>query len=421
VIGRRWSFNLTCLISGVFGIASGGSPSFTALRVLVAFVGVGVGGNIPIDATITLEILPTNRRFLLAMLSLFQPVGVLVASGIAYGFIPAYSCGAGEAETASTCRAEDNMGWRYYLYTLGAITMFIFIARFVLFRFRESPAYLINRGSDEQAIQSVTNIAKTNKHPAPHFSLDDFQEIERRCAHANEEESQSARENKPSHIQFLMYTLRDVAIQLKSIKLLFANKTMFRITTLLWITFAADYFGFSIAGTYLPQILVDRGVSNNVSLSETYRDYLAIYAPGIAACLLAAYMIEIPRFGRQWSMVVASALMAISMFIYTTVSSQAGSVGLNAMEYFFQSLFNAVLYTILPESYPSNIRGTASGITATVGRIASIVAPIAAGSLYGPGGESAARNTLYLAGGVTLICPVALALLPYDTRGVRTY
>jgi MFS family permease len=47
VIGRRWSFNLTCLISGVFGIASGASPSFTALRVLAAFVGVGVGGNIP--------------------------------------------------------------------------------------------------------------------------------------------------------------------------------------------------------------------------------------------------------------------------------------------------------------------------------------------------------------------------------------
>ena len=47
VIGRRWSFNLTCLISGVFGIAAGASPSYIALRVLVAFVGVGVGGNIP--------------------------------------------------------------------------------------------------------------------------------------------------------------------------------------------------------------------------------------------------------------------------------------------------------------------------------------------------------------------------------------
>lgn len=122
-------------------------------------------------------------------------------------------------------------------------------------------------------------------------------------------------------------------------------------------------------------------------------------------------------------MVVSSALMAISLFLYTLVSSQAGSVGLNAMEYFFQSLFNAVLYAVVPEFYPSAVRGTAAGLTSTLGRIAGIIAPIAGQSLYGAAGAGAdgATKTLYLGGGVTLLCPLALMLLPYDTRGRRSY
>lgn len=373
-----------------------------------------------IDATITMEILPTNRRFLLAMLSLFQPVGVMVASGIAYGFIPSYSCGGGEADSQSTCTKADNMGWRYYLYTLGALTFFIFLIRFCLFSFQESPAYLINRGDDHKAIASVARIAKMNKRPALQFGIEDFREIEKRCSNTGEVDVEERR-GKLTYWESLGSAWLSMVVQIKRGKLLFSTKAMARVTILLWLTYAADYFGFSIAGVYLPLILRDRGIESNVSLSETYRNYMAVYAPGIAACILGAYMIELPKFGRQWSMVVASSLMAVSMFVYTTVSSQAGSVGLNAMEYFMQSLFNAILYAYTPEAYPSSIRGSASGLTSAIGRVAAIIAPIAAGSLYGPGGEDAARNTLFLGGGITLLCPVALSLLPYDTRGARAY
>ena len=347
-------------------------------------------------------------------------MGVLVASGIAYGFVPSYTCGSGASET-DVCRKEDNMGWRYFLYTMGAVTLFIFLVRFLLFSFQESPAYLINRGLDEEAIRSVTNIARTNKGAPLCFGMDDFREVDRRCA-STAISGRRSRGSKPGdEPHSLRETLVDMLKQLKNVRLLFGNKTLIRLTTLLWITYAADYFGFSIAGTYLPQILVDRGASNNVPLSTTYRDYMAIYAPGIAACILAAVLIELPRLGRQWSMVVSSALMATSLFLFATVDSQASSVGLNTLEYFMQSLFNAILYAYTPEAYPSAVRGTASGLASTIGRIASIIAPIAAGRLYGPGTVAAARNTVFLGGGITLLCPVALALLPYDTRGVRSY
>ena len=132
-------------------------------------------------------------------------------------------------------------------------------------------------------------------------------------------------------------------------------------------------------------------------------------------------MIEVPKLGRQWAMVVSSALMAVSMFLFTTVESQAGSIGFNCMEYFFQSFFNSILYAFVPEIYPSQVRGTASGLASTLGRVASIVAPLAADPLYADKTEQQAKHVLYLAGSITLLCPIALALLPYDTRGMRVY
>jgi len=40
----RYAFNITLLIGGAFGVAAGGATSFVALAVLVALVGMGVGG-----------------------------------------------------------------------------------------------------------------------------------------------------------------------------------------------------------------------------------------------------------------------------------------------------------------------------------------------------------------------------------------
>jgi MFS family permease len=58
ISGRRWAFNLTCLIASVFGMGLGGAPNYQTFLVLTAFVGLGIGGNIPIDTTITLEFIP---------------------------------------------------------------------------------------------------------------------------------------------------------------------------------------------------------------------------------------------------------------------------------------------------------------------------------------------------------------------------
>lgn len=195
-------------------------------------------------------------------------------------------------------------------------------------------------------------------------------------------------------------------------KTLLRNRTMARVTIIIWITFIADFWGFTLAGFYLPQILGAKGAEEDVSIETTYRNYMLVYFPGIFAVGFGAAMIQVPKLGRQWAMVVSSALMAVSFLVFTVVNSQAGSVGANAIEYFFQSFFNSILYAFVPEMYPSQVRGTASGLASTLGRVASIVAPLATDPLYGDKTEQQAKHVLYLAGSMTLLCPIALAFLP---------
>lgn len=118
MIGRRYAFNLTCLITGVFFTLSAAPGNFAGVCVLVCLGGIGLGGNIPIDTAIALEFLPKNRRWLLTALSLFQPLGVTVCTLLAYASIPSRIC-----ESTMDCTRSANFGWRTLTLVLGAITL----------------------------------------------------------------------------------------------------------------------------------------------------------------------------------------------------------------------------------------------------------------------------------------------------------
>lgn len=170
-------------------------------------------------------------------------------------------------------------------------------------------------------------------------------------------------------------------------------------------------------GFYLPQILALKNGALHLSLRFTYRSYVYIYSPGVVGVLLGALLYRTPSFGRKWTMVISSALMGISIFMFSTVNDAASNIGFNAMEYFFQSMFNAVLYGWTPEAFPAPIRGTACGLASFWGRLFGIVSPLIAQHLYAGGEGKNINSVLYLAGGVTLGCVITTALLPGQLVG----
>lgn len=151
----------------------------------------------------------------------------------------------------------------------------------------------------------------------------------------------------------------------------------------------------------------------NLSLHYTHRSYIYIYLPGNVGVLLGAACYRASRLGRKWAMAASSGLMGMSIFLLSFVNSTASNIGFSVVEYFFQSMFNAILYGWTPEAFPATVRGTACGVASFWGRLFGILSPLVAQHLYAGGdGNEDANAVLYLARSVTLGCVVTTLLLP---------
>lgn len=199
---------------------------------------LGLGGNIPIDAAIALEFLPQNRRSLVSLLSMWQPIGVVVASGIAYGTAAKWRCDPtlpacnAVASGEACCTVSSNMGWRYNTIILGAMTLAIFFARFFLFTFYESPKFLLSKGREAEAIEVLHKIAKFNKAPPPALTVEMFREIDETSS-----QSSMGASGELTTAQTTKNVMRNFVNSFKHLKALFSNRLQCFIFFLLAITY----------------------------------------------------------------------------------------------------------------------------------------------------------------------------------------
>lgn len=430
IIGRRWAFNLTCLITSVFDLLLAAPKyNYNAICGIYFLASIGLGGNIPIDATITLEYLPQNRRNLVTLLSLWQPIGVVVASAIAYGTAakPAWRCAStlpscaaipsGQPKNASTCCTVDsNMGWRYTVIVLGCMTLAIFFLRFFVFKFYESPKFLLSKGQEEKAIEVLHKVAKFNRAPPPTLTVEMFRAIDETTSlDSSREVSTHQPLNKR---QTTKKALNNVVRGVSNLKALFTNPLQTFIFVLLAIAYMGDYWSFNLAGNFLPIILLRNEVSSGSgSTAETYRHYIYIYLPGILGAVLGLFSVQLPLIGRKWSLVISAILQGLAMAMYTQVYNTAGYVGLNAFEYIMQTYFNAVLYASAPELFDTNYRGSAAGMLSCLGRIAGIVAPFA-GEKYL---ASSSSGVLWLGAGGIWLSALVMVFLPVEMRNRQMF
>jgi hypothetical protein len=75
------------------------------------------------------------------------------------------------------------MGWRYFLFTMGSLTLLMWGIRFFLFTLYESPKYLMGKGEDDDAVAVLRNVARVNgKEGSVKLTADDLT----RVAHGSE-------------------------------------------------------------------------------------------------------------------------------------------------------------------------------------------------------------------------------------------
>lgn len=407
-IGRRLAFNVTLLISAIAGLAGAGSPNFVAIATFCALIGLGTGGNQPVDSAIFLEFIPATHQYLLTMQSAFWSVGQAVAALIAWPLIANYSCPSDLP--AGECRYHDNLGWRYTYWTFGGLTLVMFLLR-LLFRVYETPKYLLGRGLDEQAVDVVQKIAARNK-TETWLALSHFEAIDAELNAARSPDQEEQQQQPPWKHEGIVH--RNLArFSPDRLRSLFSTPRVALSTTLLIFLWCSIGMAYPLYNSFIPLYLENKGVDQgDSSLTTTYRNYAIQAVCGIPASVLGGLTVDLRRIGRRGTGAIACLGTGVFLFLFTRAATGAAVVGFTCAVAFFQNLVYGLLYSYTPELFPAPVRGTANGLVAVFNRLSGLMAPIIAAYV---GVDT--DLPVWISASLFLVAGLVFLFLPYETRG----
>jgi MFS family permease len=400
IMGRRIAFNVTLLITSVFGTASAWAPSWGGVCLMYAAMGFGVGGNLPVDGALFLEFLPDASSSLLTLLSVWWPIGQLCSSLFAWYFIANWPA---------------DQGWRYFVRTIGIITFVMFLVRFFLFHMFESPKYLLSRGRQAEAVAVVQGIASRNG----------------RKTWLTEEILDAVVDDPSPRPRTRLSTTNIIKSKLTSfsadrIRPLFNTRKLGLTTSLIWFCWATIGLGYPLFNAFLPQYLSHGGGTSGGSDSaatltseitgDTYRSYVITSIAGVPGSLLAAYTVDMksPFLGRRGTLAISTLVSAVFLFLFVQLgTSPALQLVFSCVEAFAQNIMYGVLYAFTPEIFPAPVRGAGTGVASFLNRATGLLAPIIAATVPGDGTTA----PIYLSAGLILAAFGGMCLIPIETRG----
>ncbi|KAM0332470.1 hypothetical protein ACHAQA_002751 [Verticillium albo-atrum] len=403
-IGRRLAFNVTLLIAAVAGLVGAGSPSFVAIATFCAFIGLGTGGNQPVDSAIFLEFIPATHQYLLTMQSAFWSLGQAVAALIAWPLIANFSCQSG----AAVCNYEDNLGWRYTFWTFGGLTLVMFLLRF-LFRIYETPKYLLGKGKDAEAVHVVQQIAARNG-STTWLTLAHFQAVDRELGITEDTNVADIAPNA-DHGSIVKRSLDK--FKPEKLGTLFSTPRLALSTSLMIFLWCAIGMAYPLYNSFIPIYLENKGVQQGQSsLEKTYRNYAIQAVCGIPASLIGGLTVDMKRIGRKGTGTLACIGTGVFLFLFTRATNEAGIVGFSCAIAFFQNLVYGLLYSYTPELFPAPVRGTGNGLVAVFNRMSGLMAPLIA-AYVGIDNDM----PVWISAALFVVAGVVFLLLPYETRG----
>ncbi|KAJ5913552.1 hypothetical protein N7504_002435 [Penicillium tannophilum] len=401
LIGRKPAFNCTLLIAGIFLCATAGATNFIAFSAFWAVIGTAAGGNVPVDSMIFLEFVPGSHQYLLTALSAWWNLGQLIVSLLAWVFLANFSCPTDA--TPATCSRSDNMGWRYTMITLGALSLAFTFIRMFLFKLPETPRFLLSQGRDQDAVDAVNYVAKQNGKPQL-LTIGMLREIDARLGLiVNEEEA-------PTKLSVKEIVSENMdAFKGKHYRALFATRKLARQTIIIWAVWLTVGIAYPLYFNFLPSYLATKFTSSS-SLNLTYRDYCIESAVGIVGPLSAAVSVN-TRLGRRWMMGISAVVTAVFLFAYVGVSSPTSSLAFSCITGLLANFEYAIMYAFTPESFPAPHRGTAVGTAAALLRFGGLVASLISSQT---GFTSA---PIYASAALWVLVGVYCIGIPYETHG----
>ncbi|WRT69887.1 uncharacterized protein IL334_006878 [Kwoniella shivajii] len=401
IFGRKWGFNLTLGITAVFGMISASSPNFAAIGVFAALWSFGVGGNLPVDSSIFLEFLPQSHQYLLTILSIFWAFAQLLATLVAWPILGNLTCQT--TVTASICTRKENMGWRYFVITMGGLALIMFFIRFFVFHIYESPKYFMGKGQDEKAVEIVHEVARRNGRSS-NLTLDDLKACE----------GLGGSDHQQQHVDAKVAIKRKLEkLSTKHVRALFTTRKLAFSTSMIMVVWAFIGLAFPLYNAFIPFTLAHKGAEfGDSSTYITYRNSCIIAVLGVPGAVLGGVLVEVKWIGRKGTLSLSTLLTGIFIYGSTTAKNSNSLLAWNCMYSFFSNVMYAVLYSYTPEIFPTKDRGTGNALTATANRVFGIMAPIIA--MFANLETSA---PVYTSGGLFIAAAFIVLILPYESRG----
>lgn len=150
-----------------------------------------------------------------------------------------------------------------------------------------------------------------------------------------------------------------------------------RRTTVAWVVWLVQTFAYYGFITWIPSLLVNRGLD----ISKSFTFTLVIYVMMVPGYFTAAYLNDI--LDRKWVIggySIGSGLAALGMAVAQT-NTQVLIAGM-ALSLFLNGVY-AGLYSYTPEIFPTRVRATGMATTSAIARLGAIAAPIIIGAAYG--------------------------------------
>jgi len=311
--GRRVMFTTTLVIFSGGAALSALAPSFEALLVARIVAGIGLGGELPVAATLVSELSPRAQRGrMIVLLESFWAYGTILAGVVAITVLP-------------------NFGWRW-AFAIGALpALYVAYLRRAL---PESPRYLAEKGRAPEADAIVRRVERAGGGA--------LLTLAPAIAPTRSGRTRLAELWRPAY----------------------ARRTA--MLWILWFGVVLTYYGIFL---WIPTLLVGRGLTQVRSNEFFFLSTLA-QVPGYFS---AAWLVE--RWGRKPTLVAYLAGTALSAVMFGNAGTGTDAFVWAALLSFFDLGVWGVVYAYTPELYPTAVRATGAGVAAAVGRIGGIIGP----------------------------------------------
>ena len=319
-IGRKKVFTITVLLYSIASAFCALSWNYQSLLVFRFLVGFGLGGELPVAATLVSEYAPSRvRGRFIVLLESFWGLGWIAAACIAYFFIPLY-------------------GWRM-AFLIGALpALYVCLIRLHM---PESVRYLLAHGRVGEARQIVVSLERQLHVPVAPFV--------------------SEKETVPVVAKASFRELW---------KKPFASRTI--MLWLVWFGINFSYYGIFM---WLPSLVFQQGFT----VVKTFEYVLIMTLAQLPGYYCAAWLVD--KIGRKYTLSTFLLFSGVASYFFGHASTAAALMMWGSVMSFFNLGAWGVLYTYTPEQYPTAIRALGSGWAAGFGRFGGMAAPMMVGAL----------------------------------------